>query len=351
MRYHGRINYVKCHEWGLNVAQGALFDLLNESSSWAKTHIIGEDVYYWVSRNKVLDELPVVYKKADTVYRNLKVLEEKCLIVYVKEGVKDLVMLTEKGKAWNAKINSDINPSNGETDKNTEINPSKFGNKSENTGKNTDINPTDKDTNTNKNTSNKNTSDRGNSGDWIDESFEGFYESYPNKKGKGQAQKTWNNVFLGKGDHKKPSNPSELFETIMNAVKTQTSEILLSEPRFRKHPSTWLDAKAWLDEVASQPTQLPVATESYKPAFNGWNDRNPDYQPPGQQSNVYHPSQSDFKEPAATSPVSDPNWHWKDPLPGMSIPQTEKYLQDNKLAGEKPNKTYQRVLIELQETV
>lgn len=90
---------------------------------------------------------------------------------------------------------------------------------------------------------------------WIEESFEAFYESYPNKKGKGQAQKTWNNVFLGKGDHKKPSNPVELFETIMNAVKVQTPVILLSEPRFRKYPSTWLNAQAWLDEIEqSQPT-------------------------------------------------------------------------------------------------
>jgi len=90
---------------------------------------------------------------------------------------------------------------------------------------------------------------------WIEESFEAFYGSYPNKKGKGQAQKTWNNVFLGKGDHKKPSNPVELFETIMNAVKVQTPVILLSEPQFRKHPSTWLNAQAWLDEIEqSQPT-------------------------------------------------------------------------------------------------
>ncbi|AGH57485.1 hypothetical protein PSYG_00024 [Psychrobacter phage pOW20-A] len=146
MRYHSRINYVKCDEWGLNVVQGALFDLLNESSSWAKTHIIGNDVYYWVSRNKVLDELPVVFKRADTVYRNLKVLAEKELIIYTKEGVKDLIMLTEKGKTWNSKINSEKNPSKSKDLENTEKNPSKLGNKSENTHENTDINPTDKDT-------------------------------------------------------------------------------------------------------------------------------------------------------------------------------------------------------------
>lgn len=146
MRYHSRINYVKCDEWGLNVVQGALFDLLNESSSWAKTHIIGNEVYYWVSRNKVLEELPVVFKRADTVYRNLKVLAEKELIVYVKEGAKDLFMLTEKGKTWNARINSEINPSKVKTSENSEKNPSELGNKSENTPENTDLNPTYKDT-------------------------------------------------------------------------------------------------------------------------------------------------------------------------------------------------------------
>lgn len=144
MRYHSRINYVKCDEWGLNVVQGALFDLLNESSSWAKTHIIGNEVYYWVSRNKVLDELPVVFKRADTVYRNLKVLADKGLIIYTKEGVKDLIMLTEKGKTWNSKINSEKNPSKEKESKNSEKNPSKLGNKSENTPENTDKNPTDK---------------------------------------------------------------------------------------------------------------------------------------------------------------------------------------------------------------
>ena len=94
-----------------------------------------------------------------------------------------------------------------------------------------------------------------NPSDWIEESFEVFYEAYPNKKGRGQAEKTWNDVFTGKGKHKKPSNPVELFELIVSAVKAQTPTILLSQPRYRKHPSTWLNAKAWLDEIEqSQPT-------------------------------------------------------------------------------------------------
>ncbi len=193
------------------------------------------------------------------------------------------------------------------------------------------------------------------SNDWINESFEAFYESYPNKKGRGQAQKTWNNVFLGKGDHKKPSNPVELFETIMNAVKTQTPEILLSEPRFRKHPSTWLNAQAWLDEVILQPTQSPQATEKYVPAFNGWNDRNPDYKPSSQQPDVYHPSQAEFQPSESVTyvpAIGDPNWRWTEPLPGMSIIETDRYIKDHKRKGENPNRAYQRLLAEMQgETV
>ncbi len=194
-----------------------------------------------------------------------------------------------------------------------------------------------------------------NPSDWIDESFESFYESYPNKKGRGQAQKTWNNVFLGKGDHKKPSNPVELFETIMSAVQTQTPEILLSAPQFRKHPSTWLNAQAWLDEVTLQPTQSPQATESYEPAFNGWNDRNPDYKPTSQQPDVYHPSQAEFQSPEPVTyvpDIGDPNWRWTEPLPGMSIIETDRYIKENKCKGENPNKAYQRLLAEMQgETV
>ncbi|WP_372886106.1 YdaU family protein [Psychrobacter sp.] len=100
-----------------------------------------------------------------------------------------------------------------------------------------------------------------NTQDWRDERFEEFYELYPNKKSKGQAKVTWNHVFIGNKTHSKPENPEELFEQIMVSVKAQTPTILSSEPSFRKHPSTWLNAQAWLDEV-SQP---PVNHQSSKP--------------------------------------------------------------------------------------
>ena len=53
MRFSTYINNAKCLEWKLNANQGALFDLLNQASSWAKEIVIEGKVYYWVSRNEI----------------------------------------------------------------------------------------------------------------------------------------------------------------------------------------------------------------------------------------------------------------------------------------------------------
>jgi len=159
MRFSTYINNQKALEWGLNANQAALFDLLNQAVSWAEEIIVDGVVYYWVSRNKVLEELPLFYKTSDTVYRHFAELDEKKLIVYLKQGKhgdKDLIRLTEKGKSWNEfkpeqiRDNSEINPSLGD----------ELGNKSEITRKqirdNSEINPT------NNNTNYKNTTDHNN---------------------------------------------------------------------------------------------------------------------------------------------------------------------------------------------
>ena len=129
MRFSTYINNQKAIEWGLNANQAALFDLLNQAVSWAEEIIVDGVVYYWVSRNKVLEELPLFYKTSDTVYRHFSDLDEKGLIIYLKQGKhgdKDLIRLTEKGKSWNEfkpeqiRDNSEINPTNNNTNyKNT----------------------------------------------------------------------------------------------------------------------------------------------------------------------------------------------------------------------------------------
>ena len=124
MQYITSINNQKCLEWGINATQGALFCLLYEANSWATEIIKNEKTYYFVSRNLIIQELPLFFDKADTVYRNLKTLEKVGLIEYIKSEKKDLIRITEKGKTWNY-LKSEKEA------KNSEIFPKKLGNKSD----------------------------------------------------------------------------------------------------------------------------------------------------------------------------------------------------------------------------
>ena len=154
MQFLTTINNAKCLEWGINGTQGALFSLLYEINAWAKEEIIDNKVYYFISRNKILYEMPLYYEKTDTIYRHLKVLKEKGIIEYVKNGKMDLIRITEKGKTWNFLKSEDNSEKNPTFEENSEKNPSKFGKKSE---KNSEINPTNQDTilNQDTNTSSK----------------------------------------------------------------------------------------------------------------------------------------------------------------------------------------------------
>lgn len=151
MRFSTTLNNQKCMEWELNSTQGVLIALLYEANAWANEEIINDKTYYFVSRNLILKELPMFFEKADTVYRNLKVLAEKGIIEYIKHKGMDLIRLTEKGKSWNfIESSSEKSPN---FDNNSEKNPSEFGKKSEN---NSEKNPTYKDTNIQKDINNKN---------------------------------------------------------------------------------------------------------------------------------------------------------------------------------------------------
>ena len=146
MRYTSTINNLKCVEWELTLSQAFLLDILIISDLWAKRETVDGVDYRWVSRNKILDEIPHAYKTADTVYRSLKDLADKGIIDYKKLGKKDLIRFTDKGKEWvfcPSSLNSKLG-NKSESDSNSEIDPSKFGNNPEN---NSDSNPTDNGTN------------------------------------------------------------------------------------------------------------------------------------------------------------------------------------------------------------
>ena len=145
MRFSTYLNNAKCMEWKINAQQGILFALLYEAPAWAKEEIIENKAYYFVSRNLILEELPMFFEKSDTVYRNLKVLQEKGLIEYIKQGKKDLIRITTKGKTWNEfkDNNSEKSPS---SEQNSEKNPNNLGKKSEKEPKNSEKNPTNNNT-------------------------------------------------------------------------------------------------------------------------------------------------------------------------------------------------------------
>lgn len=123
MRFSTTLNNQKCMEWKINATQGILVALLYEANAWANEEIIDDKIYYFVSRNLILKELPMFFEKADTVYRNLKVLAEKGIIEYIKHKGMDLIRLTEKGKSWNfIENNSEKNPTYKDTNIQKDIN-------------------------------------------------------------------------------------------------------------------------------------------------------------------------------------------------------------------------------------
>ncbi|WP_435624501.1 hypothetical protein [Flagellimonas sp.] len=136
MRYTIVINQVQCLKYSVKVSEAALMDLLNQLSSWADEKIIDGKTYYFLSRTKVMEELPYWFKKPDTVYRVFKSLEAKRMIEYRTIKKQDFLRLTTYGKRWNAfEKNSEKFPKNedGNSEKfpNPEKNPRKPGKISE----------------------------------------------------------------------------------------------------------------------------------------------------------------------------------------------------------------------------
>lgn len=128
MRYSSTINNIKANEWGLNIQQAYLFSWMYELPSWASKIDVEGVTYYFASKTKAVEELPILTDKTDTMYRFYKQLEDLGLIVITKVNNKDYIALTDKSKQWN----------NWQSDY-SENNPSLLGNKSEN---NSEINPT-----------------------------------------------------------------------------------------------------------------------------------------------------------------------------------------------------------------
>ena len=126
-----------------NFTELAIFSLLGECQAWA-TIIEHEGVhYYWCSRTKLKESLPLLNLKNDTVYRILKRLRDELnVILYTKKGKQDLIKLTDLGKSYYYVGNNSEKENNSyvgkfsESRQNSEKNP-------KNRQKNSEKNPTD----------------------------------------------------------------------------------------------------------------------------------------------------------------------------------------------------------------
>ena len=104
MQFTVTINQVKALEWGLNAQQALLFAFVYECPSWAKPVETKDGDFYALSKAKVMEELPLLTDKPDTIYRLLKTLAGAGVIELSSTNSITLVRLTKKGKAWNRKL-------------------------------------------------------------------------------------------------------------------------------------------------------------------------------------------------------------------------------------------------------
>lgn len=72
-----------------------------------------------------------------------------------------------------------------------------------------------------------------------DEAFDLFYKLYPRKVSKANAKKAFRKI---KGSE---------FQLVMDGLNAQLSSLLASEPQYRPHPASWLNARRWEDEVSA----------------------------------------------------------------------------------------------------
>ena len=244
------IDQRECMRLGItNINQAIIFDLLSSASKWAKTIVIDGEVYYWVARQAISKQLPILDLKPDTVYRHLKKLAELGVITHLKSGKKDCIKLTKLGKSYYVGNKSELKEkpyvgNESENDQNSEMNPSKLGNESEN---NSDLNPTYKTTSIYKNKNNKKLNSKELS-IFLENKFTTLWQNNSFEKvGKDNAKKAY--IKLCKTRWKTEEKISEATDFIIKDIAERFDYIgERKSPLKNKHLSSYLNQKGWQDE-------------------------------------------------------------------------------------------------------
>ena len=77
--------------------------------------------------------------------------------------------------------------------------------------------------------------------------FEQFWQAYPKKKSRGQAEKAWLKI--------KPKPDEQLLATMIATIERakKSVEWVKDSGQFIPYPATWLNAKGWEDEIRGLP--------------------------------------------------------------------------------------------------
>lgn len=233
MKFSLHVNQKQAIDLGItNINQAHIFDLLTGVAAWASPVLIDGEVFYWVARQSIAKELQLLNLKPDTIYRHLKTLAELGLIDYEKEGKKDCIRLTKRGKSYYVgSISEEV--------ENSDLNPDKLGNESEN---NSDLNPTDQAT-TNINQLNNQPI-----------KFDVFYSLFPKKVGRKDAERIWLKL------------DPEKQQLAIDGIKSFAAGKAI---QFISAPAVYLGGDRWTDEsfTPENPNQPPaIRSSSHKPA-------------------------------------------------------------------------------------
>lgn len=272
MQYTLTINQQKALEWGLNSQQALLFAFVYECPSWCNPITTDDGVFFALSKQKIVDELPLLTDKKDTAYRLLRALAKAGVIEMSTNGSITLVRLTAKGKTWNRKGDG------------SEKYPRGVGNKSEGGRKNirggSEKSPTNQDT-SNQVTRNQDTNNPdepgGVDGDAadiapLDAAFETFWQAGMRKANRKAARKAFESA--AKASDK---SVAEFAQFLSDDI---TRRIAAEQLGFdRMHPTTYLNGERWEDDMPPPPSQTnakpgragfaqPKPAGSYRPADN-----------------------------------------------------------------------------------
>jgi uncharacterized phage protein (TIGR02220 family) len=114
-------------EWELNTQQAILFSFVHQLPTWAGHVNKNGDIFYAISKQKIVDELPILTDKPDTAYRLLRQLQDKGVVELSSTSKITLVRITDKGKRWNMKEEKAVSNSGKEASATSEKYPSKGG--------------------------------------------------------------------------------------------------------------------------------------------------------------------------------------------------------------------------------